>query len=269
MNILMNSIMKKILSTLLMSAVSLPALAMTADEIMRKVDAVKEPESMTANMTMILVDSKGKQRVRSMQSTSTTIDGIDKSLMFFLEPKDVKGTGFLMFDYEAAEQDDDQWMFLPSLNKAKRIASGDKTGSFMGSDFTYADMTKRNLEEWTYKILKEDEIKGVKVWVMESIPVNDEVIKKTGYIRSIAYIRKDNFHVTRGISYLQKKGAVKLMNVAKHTEINGYWLPTETQMISQKNGKTVHRTLMRMSDIKVDFDADADDFTLNRLEQGL
>jgi len=265
----MNKSIKTLITSVLVTTISLPVFAMTADEIMAKVDAVKEPESMKANMTMVLVDSKGKQRVRSMQSTSATVGGVDKSLMFFLEPTDVKGTGFLMFDYDAAEQDDDQWMFLPSLNKAKRIASGDKTGSFMGSDFTYSDMSKRNLEEWTYKIIKEDDVKGVKVWVMESKPINDDVIEKTGYVRSIAYIRQDNFHVIRGISYLQKKGEVKLMNVAKHTEINGYWMATETQMISQKNGKTVHRTLMKMSGIEVDFNANADDFTLNRLEQGL
>lgn len=243
--------------------------SMTADEIMQQVDQVASPNSMKSNMTMVLVDNKGKKRVRSMQSVSTKIDGIDKSLMFFLEPSDVKGTGFLMFDYEDASSDDDQWMFLPSLKKAKRIASGDKTGSFMGSDFSYADMSKRNLEEWTYKILKEDSVNGADVWVIESLPVSQEVTDKTGYVRSIAYVRKDNYQVIRGISYLEKKGEVKLMNVGKHTEIDGYWIGTETQMITQKNGKTIHRTLMKVDNIEVDFDANENDFTLSRLEQGL
>jgi len=260
--------MKKLFLALL-ATISVPAMAMTAEQIMQKVDQIKEPASMKANMTMVLVDSKGKQRVRSMQSISADIDGVDKSLMFFLEPSDVKGTGFLMFDYAAAEQDDDQWMFLPSLKKAKRIASGDKTGSFMGSDFSYSDMSKRNLDEWTYKLLKEDDLNGVKVWVIESTPVNDAVIEKTGYTKSIAYVRQDNFHVTRGISYLQKKGEVKLMNIGSFVEIGDYWLATETQMVSQKNGQTVHRTLMKIENIEVDIDASADDFTLTRLEQGL
>ncbi|MDX1473407.1 MAG: outer membrane lipoprotein-sorting protein, partial [Reinekea sp.] len=190
--------MKKLFITLI-AGLSVPTFAMTADEIMQQVDQIAEPQSMKSNMTMVLVDNKGKQRVRSMQSVSADIDGVDKSLMFFLEPNDVKGTGFLMFDYEAADADDDQWMLLPSLGKAKRIASGDKTGSFMGSDFTYADMSKRNLEEWTYELVKEDDINGVKVWVIESTPVSDAVIEKTGYTKSIAYVRQDNFHVTRGI----------------------------------------------------------------------
>ncbi len=251
------------------ASLALPALAMTAEEIMQHVDQVPEPESVKSSMSMVLVDNKGKKRVRTMQSLRAEIDGTSKSLMFFLEPNDVKGTGFLMFDYETAEQDDDQWMFLPSLKKAKRIASGDKTGSFMGSDFSYADMSKRNLEEWTFKILKEGSVNGTDVWVIESVPANQDVIEKTGYVRSIAFVRKDNFHVVRGINYLKKKGEVKLMNIAKHTEIGGYWIGTETQMITQKYGKTVHRTLMKIDVQDVDFDADAAQFTLNRLEQGL
>lgn len=253
----------------LISFMTLPALAMTADEIMQKVDQAVEPMSMQSDMTMVLVDNKGNQRLRAMQSVSATLESIDKSLMFFLEPSDVRGTGFLMFDYEDAGADDDQWMLLPSLGKAKRIASGDKTGSFMGSDFTFADMSKRNIEEWTYSLLKEDEISGIKVWVIESIPVNESVIQKTGYTKTIAYVRQDNFKITRAISYLQKQGDVKLMNVGSFVEVGGYWLAAETQMVSQKNGQTVHRTLMKLENIQVDFDVNPSDFTLTRLEQGL
>lgn len=260
--------MKKIALTLA-AAFAFPAFAMTADEIMAKVDALKEPASMKSNMTMVLVDDKGKKRTRAMQSVSAIVEGIDKSLMFFLEPSDVKGTGFLMLDYPEAKKDDDQWMFLPSLKKAKRIASGDKTGSFMGSDFSYADMSARNLEEWSYKILKEDNVNGADVWVVESLPVSEEVTEKTGYVRSIAYIRQDNFRIVRAINYLEKKGEVKLMNIGKHQEIGDYWFGTETQMITQKNGQTVHRTLMKVDNIEVDFEVEASEFTLNRLEQGL
>lgn len=260
--------MKKILM-LFFALTALPAFALTADEIMQGVDQVKEPDSMKSNMTMVLIDSKGKQRVRSMQSMSATIDGVDKSLMFFLQPADVKGVGFLMFDYDKASADDDQWMFLPALAKAKRIASSDKTESFMGSDFSYSDMAKRNLEEWTYKILKEDEVDGAKVWIIESLPINDDVIEKTGYTKSIAYVRQDNFQVVRGISYLEKKGEIKLMNVSAHETIGGYWINTEMQMVTQKNGKLVHRTVMQISDIEVDVGVDDSELTLNRLEQGL
>ncbi|WP_411744309.1 outer membrane lipoprotein-sorting protein [Reinekea sp.] len=260
--------MKKLIATILAFSV-MPAFAMTADEIMARVDANEAPTSLKSNMTMVLVDSKGKQRVRSMQSIKADLGDYDASLMFFLEPSDVKGTGFLMMDYDAASKDDDQWMFLPSLNKAKRIASSDKTGSFMGSDFSYADMSKRNLEEWTYTLIKEDEVNGIKVWIVESVPISNAVIEKSGYVRTIAYVRQDNFQPIRGINYLEKNGEIKLLNVAESKEFDGYWINTEVQMISQKNGTTTHRTLMKTSNIEVNVDVNQNDFTLNRLEQGL
>jgi outer membrane lipoprotein-sorting protein len=245
------------------------AFALTADDIMNRVDQLEEPTSVKANMTMVLIDSKGKQRIRAMQNISSDNGETDKSLMFFLQPADVKGTGFLMFDHDDANTDDDQWMFLPALNKAKRIASSDKTESFMGSDFSYSDMSKRNVEEWTYKILKEDSINGVDVWLIEALPVSDAVTEKTGYVRSIVYVRQDNFQVARSIGYLEKKGEVKLMNISAHQVIQGYWLNTETQMVTQKNGKVIHRTLLKLDNIEVDVDVNESEFTLNRLEQGL
>ena len=44
--------------------------------------------------------------------------------------------------------------FLPALKKSKRIASSDKSGSFMGSDFNYSDMTRRNLEAYDFRLVK-------------------------------------------------------------------------------------------------------------------
>lgn len=259
----------KTLTALLVATLAGLASAQTADDIMAKVEAQPSPKSQTSNMTMVLLDSRGNQRVRAMTSQFAEIEGVDQSLLFFLEPGDVRGTGFLMLDYPSADQEDDQWMFLPSLNKAKRIASGDKTGSFMGSDFSYADMSQRNLEEWDYQLLKTDEVNGQPVWIIEALPVNAEVTEKTGYTRSILYVRQDNYQITRGINYLQKKGEVKLMNVGAMEQIGDYWIATETQMVTQKQGKTVHRTLMKVSDIAVDVDVDASQFTLQRLEQGL
>lgn len=259
----------QVVTSLSAIVLSSAALALTADEIMEKAEAFPEPESMKSTLTMVLIDNKGKQRVRSIETQRKAFGEDDKSLMFFLEPSDVKGTGFLMVDYDEATQDDDQWMLLPALKKAKRIASSDKTSSFMGSDFSYADMNSRNLEEWNYKILKEDEVNGQPVWIIESLPVSDEIVDKYGYTKTIIYVKQDNYQVIRGINYKKKKGEIKLLNIAKTEQIDGYWINLETQMITQKNGKTVHRTLMKVDGVEVNVELDDSEFTLNRLERGL
>ena len=135
-------------------------------------------------------------------------------MMFFLSPADVKDTGFLTYDYDEADRDDDQWLYLPALKKTKRIASSDKSGSFMGSDFSYADMTERPLEKYEYQIVKEDaELDGHPVWIIQSTPVDDDEIDETGYTKSIQFVRKDNYVVVQAKIWVKKGKRNKYMKV--------------------------------------------------------
>ena len=95
-------------------------------------------------------------------------------MIFFLSPADVKNTAFLSYDYDSADRDDDQWLYLPALKKHKRIAGGDKSGSFMGSDFSYSDISKPALDRYTYTRMGESEVDGVPVWQVEAIPNKKE-----------------------------------------------------------------------------------------------
>jgi len=139
------------------------AVELTARAIVEKVDARDDGDNMIANMEMILIDKNDHERVRKIKTFSKDRGNDTLKLMFFLEPADVKNTGFLTYDYYSGERDDDQWIYLPELHKTKRIASSDKSSAFMGSDFSYSDMTKRVLDEWKYKLLKEDTVRDHKV----------------------------------------------------------------------------------------------------------
>ena len=129
-----------------------PTYALTAFEIMQRVDERDDGDNMTARQEMILIDKNNNRRVREMALYAQD-DGRDtRRLMFFLAPPGVKNTGFLTYDYDSGDKDDDQWLYLPALRKIKRIASSDKSAAFMGSDFSYADMTRRIISEWKFKI---------------------------------------------------------------------------------------------------------------------
>ncbi len=140
-----------------------------ARSIMEKVDTRDDGQTMITDMEMILIDRHGSKRARTLKTYSKDF-GVDTyKLMFFLYPADVKGTGFLTYDYDEEARDDDQWLYLPALRKTKRIVSSDKSGSFMGSDFTCADMTSRDLEDYDFTLLKESKVRGHKVWIIKSI----------------------------------------------------------------------------------------------------
>lgn len=139
---------------------ALAADAPTGSEIMKLVDARDDGDNRTAQISMTLIDRNGHQRKRQLVSYSKDRGRAVLQLVFFLDPPNVRNTGFLTNDYQDSERDNDQWLYLPELYKAKRIAGSDKSQSFMGSDFSYADMNRRVLDEWNFKLLGEREVRG-------------------------------------------------------------------------------------------------------------
>ncbi|MBE9551988.1 MAG: outer membrane lipoprotein-sorting protein [Proteobacteria bacterium] len=241
---------------------------LTAREIIEKVDARDDGDNSTATLEMILIDKRGDKRVRRVTKLTKDEGRDTRSIMFFLAPADVRGTGFLTYDYYAGEKDDDQWLYLPELRKTKRIASSDKSGSFMGTDFSYADMTRRVLDEWTYKLLKEDEVRGNKVWLIETMPRDREVRNRYGYDKSVVFVRQDIFMVVRAVHWVRDGNKLKYFDVKQLERFDGIWMGTELDMKTTKGGETLHRTVMKFSDVKFNQAIDEGMFTVRRLEKG-
>ncbi len=243
--------------------------AQDARSIMEQVDARDDGDNQTADLQMTLIDQNDNERKRTIKLFSKDKGRDTWRMQFFLAPADVKDTGFLTYDYYGGDQDDDQWLYLPDLRKTKRIASSDKSSSFMGSDFSYADMTRRVLDEWDYKLLKEDLVDGQKVWLIETLPVSKAVEDRYGYKKSIVYVRQDNFMVIRAIHVLKSGNKVKYMEVKKIDQIDGIWVAVETWMKTTRNKRTLHRTILTMDDIKYNQDLDKSIFSVRQLEKGL
>ncbi len=242
--------------------------AITGLEIAQKVHDRDEGDNITSNMIMTLIDKNGHERVRQLK-TYTKDKGEDTlKLMFFLTPADVQNTGFLTYDYEDSSKDDDQWLYLPELKKVKRIASSDKSSSFMGSDFTYSDMTSRNVEDYTYKIMKEPVIRGHKTWQMLVTPKTQKTIDETGYTKSIVFVRQDNFVIIQALNYIKIGKKLKYMMVTGLEKIDGIWTVTKIQMVTKKGKKTLHKTVFEFSDIKYNQDLDESYFSTRTLEVG-
>jgi hypothetical protein len=240
-----------------------------ARAIMEKVDARDDGDNQTADMEMILIDKRGKKRVRRLSVFSKDKGEDTLRLMFFLEPADVKDTAFLTWDYDDPDKDDDQWLYLPALRKTKRIASSDKSGSFMGSDLNYSDMTDRNLEDYDFTFKKEMDVKGVKTWLIESIPRSKKVIKETGYKKSLIFVRQDNYVVIRAVNWVKDGGYLKYVDVRRLELIDGIWVATETHVTKKKNKKTAHKTILKFNNVKFNQKLDFEFFTIRRMEKGL
>jgi hypothetical protein len=243
-----------------------------ARRIMEMVDARDDGDNQTADMEMILIDKNGSKRNRKIASFSKDKGDDTLRLMFFLQPADVEDTAFLTFDYDDPNRDDDQWLYLPALRKTKRIASSDKSGSFMGSDLNYSDMTDRELEDFDYRFYekgREQTFDGIKTWAIWSIPRSKTVVKETGYAKSLLFVRQDNYFVIRSILWVENGGDLKYMMVNRLEQISGIWVATEMQVARKAGKQTVHKTLVKLDNVRFDQDLDEAMFSIRKMEKGL
>ncbi len=267
-----NTISFSIFSIIISATIMLPekVFALSGREIMEKVNDRDVGNRSISEMEMILIDKKGNKRVRKLKSYGLEQGKNSKSLMFFITPADVKNTGFLTYDYDESGKEDDQWLFLPALRKTKRIAAGDKSGSFMGSDLNYSDMSSPDLDLYDYTLMKETEVKGNKVWQIKSVPKTKAEAEKSGYSKSVVFIRQDNYVMIRGVRWVYKKKRNKYLDVRKLEKIDGIWISTEMHVTTKSGKKTLHKTILKQNNIKFNqVEVNEDLFTIRRLEKGL
>jgi hypothetical protein len=240
-----------------------------ARAIMERVNNRDDGDSMISSEKMTLIDKNGNQRVRKLKSFSKDFDMTTRRILFFIEPADVYNTAFLTFDYEQAQKDDDQWLYLPALKKVRRIASSDKSSSFMGSDFSYGDMTKPELTKFDFKLIREEVVDEKLCWLIECKPRSQEVIDEYGYSKSIVLVRKDNHVILRSVFWLKKSKKVKYMQVKKLEQIDGIWTPMEIHMTTRNASHVEHKTILHRVTVKYNQQIDQNLFTTRKMEMGI
>lgn len=244
-----------------------------ARQIMEKVAQNEEGNNGTAEIEMTLIDKNKRQRVRRLRAFNKTIDGEKRGISFVLYPADVKGTAFLQVRPKD-KKESDQWLYMPDLKKTKRILSsgGAKKGSFMGSDFTYADMQGIAIDDYTYEFhakQKEIEFNGHKHWVIKATPKTREVVERKGYSEILLFVRQDNYFIVRSKLTLKEGGTVKYMDIKDLKQIDGIWVPMETQMTTKAGDQMIHKTILKNTNVKFNQNLSDDLFTIRKLEAGL
>lgn len=244
-----------------------------ANEIMAKaLDQEHTHSTFTAEVEMVLIDQGGLKRTRRMKVFSKRQGQLSQRIVFFEAPPDIRGTGFLSVtrkDPGSGQDQTEQWIYLPALGKIKRIATGDARQSFMGSDLNYGDMARRGLEGFTFHLLREDKVRGHPVWIIEALPVSEEMARQVGYSRALYLVRQDNFAVVRAVNWLLTGNRMRYLDVLRLEEVNGVWTPMEVDVWTSAGKEVLHKTTLRSSGVRVGQELPADIFSRQRLEKGL
>jgi outer membrane lipoprotein-sorting protein len=217
--------------------------------------------------TMTIIDNRGRERVRKIATVSKLFDNgeTEKRLIRFLSPADVKGTGLLTFDYE--NKDDDMWLFMPALRKTRRIVSTEKAKNFMGSEFTYADMTPPILDNFVYELLGDEDVAGTMCWKIEMIPADDDVADENGFSKRISFIAKQDYVIRKAIYYDLDGELHKELSVESVTEVdtqNHKYRPTRMVMVNNQNGR---KSVLNVDEIQFNPEVKDDFFTTRYLER--
>ena len=217
-------------------------------------------EDFTANMVMELRNRQGDVSTRTIRLKTLEVAGDgDKSMSIFDKPADVKGTAFLTFSH--AIKPDEQWLYLPALKRVKRINSKNKSGPFMGSEFAYEDLASQEIEKYTYKYLRDEQLNGVDYFVMERYPAYEH----SGYTRQVAWVNKDKYVAEKIEFYDRKNDLLKtLVNTGYQQYLEQYWRPSEMLMENHQTGKS---TLLTWQDYKFKNGLEDKDFSRNSLKR--
>ena len=139
----------------------------------------------------------------------------------------------------------------------------------MGSDLNYADLVSKPLGDYSFRIIKEARVKEQDTWLIESLPISEEVIRKTGYLKSVLAVTKNTFDVIRIKLWCEDGHTVKIHDLNDFTEMDGIRIPTDILVIKKRGKITMHMTHMKISNLKMGHYLADELFTLRQLERGL
>lgn len=235
-----------LLVVLYLSLLTLPAIADEALNLAQKVYNIPNGKDLTTLGRMVLTEKGQSPRIREMVSyRMNKTDGETSNLIRFLDPEDIAGTGLLSID--KIDGDADQWLYLPALDRVRRISSSRKGGRFVGSDLYFEDLQKRNPLQDKHRIIGEQTENNILCTILESIPKkNDE----SAYTKRLSWVDPDT-NIVQRVDYYEKNSSTpsKRWTIRSKKKIQGYWTITDSRIEDLNTG---HQTRMVMDNVLYD-----------------
>ncbi len=247
---------------LLVPVLEISAQLPDAKQTMDKCRELTITSSLKADIELTITERNGATRNRKVAMTSKSYpDGLEKRLIKFLEPADIRGTGMLIFDFKDAT--DEMWIYLPALKRTRRIVSNEKGKSFMSSEFTNADMTSSPLSDFRIRHLPGSGENNQ--WIIESTPVDDEKADEYGYSRKISYIRSSDYQFVKMEFYNfdnEHSRTIEIKSV--HPLPGGKYTYKNMLAINHRNSR---KSEILYTSISAGVDVDDSFFTVQNLER--
>ncbi|MEE2645000.1 MAG: outer membrane lipoprotein-sorting protein [Myxococcota bacterium] len=241
-----------------------------ARAIMEAVESQPEGDQSKGRLVMTITDNAGRSRQRVVQSRAMNFAEGRKQLMRFESPADVRNISLLSVDFKSGDRDDLQWLYLPSMSKLTRISSGEKSGSFMGTDLSYSDMTEADINHYDYRLVKpEVVIRGEPCWQIESRPKTQRARDETGYVKTHIWISKSKLVPLQLKAWVREGRRLKYIQFRDYKQIDGLWVAQLILAQTRKGRQVESSTSLKFTELSFgNSDVIESLFQQNRLEQG-
>lgn len=205
-------------------------------------------------LTMVLRNRRGSEVQRELDLKQLEVPaGGDKLMVVFQTPKAIRGTALL--SHGQVTREDDQWLYLPALKRVKKIASRNRSGPFLGSEFSYEDLSTQEVSKYTYRFLREENCAAGRCFVVERKP---GPTLHSGYLRQVYWLDTEHYR-TQKVDYYNRGDRLTKTLVATDFEqfANGIWKPKRMLMNNQVTGKSTE-LIWRDFEFNVGLSADRD-----------
>lgn len=208
-----------------------------------------------ANLTMTLISKKGQKDIRELKVMNFEDEATagEKTLMVFRKPTDIEGTALLT--WSTPGKDDEQWLYLPAIKRVKAISSRNKSGAFMGSEFTYEDLTPQDVEKYDYSYIGEETVNGVPCFAYDRTPKESN----SGYTKQTFWVDQEEYRTQKIHFFDHKSRHTKVLTFAGYQQYEGrFWRPASMYMENLETGRA---TTLELSGYEFSIGLSADDFS--------
>ena len=235
------------------------ALAQEARQIITESQNRLRTKSQRYEGTLEMIGPAGKASVKRWTYERIGSSGESKSILRFTAPDEVKGLALLIVNHP--ERASDQWMWTPAIERERRIALQDRSTRFFGTDFSFEDLEERDVKQFDYKMLGEENVDGARCWKIESKPKES---KSSQYSLQLLWIRED-YYVTARIENYSNTQLVRRVHYSDLAKVDGVWTPRTVEAFDAGRNS---RTVLKIEKLQYNAPMKDEDFTVEALRRG-
>lgn len=256
-----------LLGTMLLHTDPAQAKPNDAEKIMERNFIANRFDDSSSNASFQLINKNGDRRVReTFGTTKLQAKGLDtKRMTRFMSPSDIKNTVTLLVEH--SDGDDDMWIYLPALKKTRRIASSNKSESFVGTDLSYGDVIGHKVADWQHKIIGTEGVQGRQCTIVESTPKSKAIADISGYGKRVLWIDNESALALKTEFFNTNQQLLKTSSLSKIVNVDKEKQRWQPMLMEVQNLLTGHKTIIEWKNFKANQGVKDDYFTQRYLER--